>query len=138
MDRKMRKFILLKIDGLVNVILGIFLMLFPRDLAKILGIPVPQSTFYPNILGGVLFGIGLALFLERFRGLFRLTGLGIGGAICINICGAAVLLAWLLSGNLNIPLRGYIILSSLCLLVFAIGIIEVFFEISRKQNDHEK
>jgi hypothetical protein len=137
MGGKMKKSILLKIDGLVNVVLGVFLMSFPSNLAKMLGIPIPQCTFYPNILGAVLFGVGLALFFERYRGVFGSTGLGIGGAICINVCGAAMLLTWVLGGKLDIPLRGYIILSLVCLLILVISIFEVFFVFTRKQNDHK-
>ena len=52
---------LIKADAAINLILGILLMAFPAKLVKVLGIPMADLSFYPAILGGVLFGIGLTL-----------------------------------------------------------------------------
>jgi len=62
--------LLLVIDGGVNLALGFLLALFPRGFAEAVGIPIPSIPFYPIILGGVLIGIGLALFLQCFLGPF--------------------------------------------------------------------
>jgi len=118
--------ILLMIDAIVNLVLGIFLILFPLGMAKILGIPQANINFYPTILGGVIFGIGLALLVERYGFEHNIRGLGLGGAIVINLCGAGVLLVWLLSTPLDIPLRGYIILWSIAVIVLLAGIAEIF------------
>ena len=116
--------ILLSIDGYINVILGILLLLFPFGIADFLGVPKSNTNFYPTILGGVIFGIGIALFIERY-GKNNLSGLGLGGAIAINLCGALVLLVWLLIKPFNLPLRGQIILWAIALIVLIIGIIEL-------------
>lgn len=122
----MRLTTLLKIDAAINLILGILLLAFPLKLVKALGVPMAEPSFYPSILGGVLFGIGLALLIECYRQSNGLIGLGLGGAIAINLCGGFVLAIWLLSGSLNLPLRGQIFLWSLVLLLVGISLIECF------------
>jgi len=119
---------LLTIDAIINLILGVALVFFPIDLAKLLDIPIPESPFYPSILGAVLFGIGLALLVERFRNIFKMNGLGIGGAIAINICGAGVLVIWLLSNSLNITLLGFVVLWIVALVVLGIGVLELIYQ----------
>ena len=47
----------LSIDSVINLLLGAFLVVFPRDLVSFLGIPQPGSGFYPGILGAVLIEI---------------------------------------------------------------------------------
>jgi len=123
MKPKHRAFLL--IDGFVNLILGILLLLFPLGVAEILGIPQPPSNFYPTILGGVILGIGIALLLEAYGQPRRIRGLGLGGAIVINICGASILALWLVFEPLNLPLRGLIILWVVAVVVLGIGILEV-------------
>ena len=115
---------LLLADAAVNLVLGGLLLVFTRDIVRFLGIPPTPIRFYPNILGGVLFGIGLALLIEYFRRPGGLVGLGLGGAIAINLCGAAVLAAWLLFGHLEISLRGRIVLWVLTLLLVLISTAE--------------
>ena len=76
----------------INVFLGLLLILFPFGIAESFGVPIPISNFYPTILGGVIFGIGIALYIERYGYKSGIRGLGLGGAIAINICGGLVLL----------------------------------------------
>ncbi|MGD9181813.1 MAG: hypothetical protein PVG15_10085 [Desulfobacterales bacterium] len=122
----MRHTTLLKADAAINFILGILLLVFPSKLVKALGVPMADSSFYPSILGGVLLGIGLALLIESYRQSNRLIGLGLGGAIAINLCGGFVLAIWLLYGSLNLPLRGQIFLWALVLLLVGLSSIEGF------------
>ena len=81
-------------------------MFFPARLMVAFELPNVETFFYVNIFGAVLFGIGIALLLEHFAGKKGITGLGIGGAIAINLCGGGTLVYWLLFGNLDLPLRG--------------------------------
>ena len=81
-------------------------MVFPRDIVSFLGIPQPGSAFYPSILGAVLFGIGIALWMERGADRASGRGLRLGGAVVINLCAALVLAAWLLFGSLSLSARG--------------------------------
>jgi hypothetical protein len=85
-------------------------------------------------LGGVLFGIGIALLLERFSDQFHVRGLGIAGAIAINLFGSGALIAWLLFGNLTLSSNGNIFLWSLALIVLGVAIIEIF-SMSWKESD---
>jgi hypothetical protein len=116
---------LLIIDAGINLILGGLLLLYPTGIAVWLGVPQVETSFYPVILGGVLFGIGLALLLEAVGDKHSARGLGIGGAIVINFCGAGVLAAYLTAGALDIPLRGQILLWSITILVLTTGVIEL-------------
>jgi hypothetical protein len=123
MERKHK--VLLVIDGIINLILGLLLLLFPLGIAQILGVPESDINFYPSILGAVIFGIGIALIIEVYGEPNGIRGLGLGGAIAINLCGAGVLLVWLLLKRFEIPLRGQIILWSIALIVLLVGIIEL-------------
>jgi hypothetical protein len=128
----MKRTFLLKADAAVNLILGILLMAFPAGLVKTLGIPIEVPAFFATILGGVLFGIGLALLMECYWKSGRFSGLGLGGAIAINLCGGGVLAIWLLSGALSLPLRGQILLWFLVLLLIGLSLLEGF---SHRRND---
>jgi len=119
----MRASVLLTFDAVINLTLGLLLMAFPATLVEALGVPEAASFFYPNILGAVLFGIGIALWLGR-RG--SPNGLGLGGAVSINLCGGAMLGLWLLLGNLQIPIRGYMLLWFLVVLLVGLSAIEAF------------
>ena len=125
---------LLLIDGLINLILGIVLLVFPSSLVTYLGVPEAQVAFYPNILGGVLFGIAIALFLESQNNHGSTSGLGLLGAVVINLCGGLVLGAWLIFGELNLPPPGLIFLSGLVILLVGISSIELIIRYSSNQN----
>lgn len=116
---------LLTIDGIINLILGILLLSFPLGIAEVFGVPRSNFDFYPTLLGAVIFGIGIALLIERLGFKKNVRGLGLGGAIAINFCGSLVLMIWLVTSTLNIPVRGYIFLWAIAIIVFLIGIIEL-------------
>jgi hypothetical protein len=123
MEQKHRT--LLIIDGIINLVLGVLLLLVPFGMASFLGVPEPVSCLYPCVLGAVLFGIGIALLLEVWRGAEGIRGLGMGGAIVINLCGAGTLLAWLLMSPSGLPLRGQILLWSIAVVVLLVGVVEL-------------
>jgi hypothetical protein len=117
--------ILLTIDAIVNFVIGILLLLIPLGTAEILGVPRSNLDFYPTILGAVIFGIGVALLIERYGYAHNIRGLGLGGAIAINFCAATVLLLWLVLGSPNLPVRGYVLLWAIVIVVFGLGIAEL-------------
>ena len=120
----MNESLLLTVDGIINLLLGILLISFPEWVVKYLGIPA-APRFYPMILGGVLLGISIALFLERgFLGR-RGSGLGVDGAIAINLCGGFVLASLLAIGDLELPLRGTVFLWGLVALLLGISAVEI-------------
>ena len=116
---------LLVLDALANLLLGGVLLLAPAGALDWLGLPPADHLFYPVLLGAVLFGIGLALLLERYGGRAGLRGLGLDGAIAINLCGGGALLAWLLAARPALPLRGQVLLWLTAALVVGIGLVEL-------------
>ena len=117
--------VLLWVDAAINLLLGILLLAFSRPLIHLVGVPHTDVKFYPTILGAVLFGIGLALVIEALKRPHGLSGLGLGGAVAINLCGGGVLLLWLISGVLDLPLRGSVFLWTLAIILVGISIIEL-------------
>ena len=117
----MRSTALLTVDAIINLALGALLAVFPSGLVSALGIPDADVAFYPSILGAVLFGIGVALLIER-RGS---AGLGLAGAISINLSGGFVLAAWLASGSLSLPVRAQLLLWGLVVVLFGISGLEL-------------
>ena len=122
---------LLLADALINLLLGALLLFYPQWLVEALGMPVVATSFFPNVLGGVLFGIGLAL-LIAYRG--GTQGLGLDGAIAINLCGAGVVVGWLVIAPDAIPPRGKITLWIIALVVIAIGLVELQHRVASKTD----
>ena len=122
---------LLLADALVNLLLGALLLFYPQWLVEALGMPVVATTFFPNVLGGVLFGIGLALFIA-YRG--GAQGLGLDGAIAINLCGAGVVVGWLVIAPHAIPPRGKITLWIIAVVVIGIGLVELQHRVASKTD----
>ena len=120
----MNESLLLTVDGTINLILGILLISFPEWLVKFLGIPT-APRFYPMILGGVLLGISIALFLERGILGRRGAGLGLDGAAAINLCGGFVLAGLLTFGDVVLPLRGKVFLWALAVLLLGVSAVEI-------------
>jgi len=129
MQFKMNKAtITLIIDAIINYALGILCILYPF-VAETVGVPIVENSFYPTILGAVLFGIGIALTVECYRKQKGMVGLGLGGAVAINLSGGFVLILWLIFGDLIIPLRGYLFLLSLAVILVGISLIELFIHL---------
>ena len=114
---------LLLVDASINLVLGVLLITFPGWLVSFLGIPDAVPGFYAGILGGVLFGIGIALLIQFFQ---DAGGLGLTGAVSINLCGGIVLAGWLIFGNLHLPLRGQVFLWALVILLVGLSSFEFF------------
>ncbi len=127
--------LLIIIDCIINLFLGIVLLAYSDFVIRIFGLPETEQVFYPNILGAVLFGIGIALIIE-YRRVNGFIGLGLGGAIAINMIGGIVLLIWLIWGNLNIPVQGTIILWILDFLLVGISSFELHAYL--KENRHSR
>lgn len=124
----------LLIDAVINLILAILLLSFSPGIADYFGVPSAHINFYPNILGAVFLGITIALVIEAYRNPEnnKTVGVGLIGAICINLCGGFVLLLWLLTGNLVLPSRGKLFLWTLDILLLLISIVELI-NIRRKR-----
>lgn len=117
--------LLIIIDSIINLSLGVVLLAYSERIVKLFGLPMTEQYFYPNILGAILFGIGIALYVE-YRRKEDFIGLGLGGAISINMMGGIVLFAWLIFGNLHTPIHGKIILWVLDVILVGISTLELF------------
>jgi hypothetical protein len=135
MIQQMNKRITLLIDAFINLILGVLLLAFSPKISNFIGVPFSDNYFYPNILGAVLLGISIALVIEAYRkNPNGFKGLGLFGAISINICGGIVLLLWLLFGELDIPIKGVIFLWTLVFILLVISSIELFINIKENKR----
>jgi len=123
---------LLRVDGVINLVLGLLLMAFPSSLVETLGVPPTDDRFYPTVLGAVLFGIGIALLLEAGRLPGGIIGLGLGGAVAINLMTACVFIFWLGWGDLVIPTRGQVLLGVLSAALVAISTFELWVRWNRR------
>ena len=119
---------ILIIDAVINLILGLLLITIPQKAIQFLGAPAAEQLFYPSILGAVLIGIGIALLVECVRKPEGLVGLGLGGAVAINLCAGFALALWLVFGSLNIPLKGQIFLWLLVGVLILISLLELTIE----------
>ncbi len=131
---KIKESTLIGTDAAIHLLFGICLLFSPDLLVNAVGVPEPGTAFYASILGAILSGIGLALIAERFRQIFGVPGLGLGGAICINICAGGIILAWLLRGGLPIPVHGYVLLSLIAILLLGIGAAEFWVLLSTHRD----
>jgi hypothetical protein len=79
---------LLWLETLLKFVPGLLLALAPLTTLRVLGLPRPETGFWPRLCEALLIGIAGALFLE---GTSRGHGLSLAGCIVINLCGATVL-----------------------------------------------
>ena len=122
----MNKRSILLVDAVINFVLAFLLGIFPEDVISLLGLPVVSNPFYASILGGVFFGIGIALLLNRSAKYRSSDGLGLRGAIAINLSGGAVLALWLIFGSLDVPIHGKVIMWALVMILFVLSAVELF------------
>ena len=121
----MKSSTLLLLDAAINLAVGILLVTFSKFVVDLLGVPDANVAFYPSILGAVLIGIGVALVIEYFRRPAWPAGLGLYGAVAINLCGAFFLAGWLLVGRLDIPMRGLVFLWTVTAILIVTSLAEL-------------
>jgi hypothetical protein len=121
----MNKRNILLIDAIINFFLAFLLGIFPREVISFLGLPVVSKPFYASILGGVFLGIGIALLIGRSAKVNNPDGLGLRGAIAINLSGGSVLALWLMFGSLDVPTHGRFIMWALVVILYVISIVEL-------------
>jgi hypothetical protein len=127
----MRVSALFMLDAAINLVVGALLLVFPAPLVTALAVPASESAFYASLLGAVLLGIAIALSLQRFR---AADGLGLMGALSINLSGGFVLAGWLLLGHLKLAWRGQVLLWALVLILIGISTIELVVHASGRRT----
>ena len=86
-------------------------------------------------MGAVFLGITIALLIDvTGKKNYENKGLGLPGAICINLCGGTVLALWLVFGNLELPAKGFIILWLLVIILIIVSVIELIHFGNSKEN----
>jgi len=135
---------LLAIDAFVNFTLGLTFIFYPQLIVTLIGVEISALSTVINILkatiaifGGVLTGIGIALLLESLHRPKGLVGLGLGGAVVINLCGGIILSGWLIFGNLVIPKLMLVLLWILLAILVVLSVIEIYIHV-QKQKIHVK
>jgi hypothetical protein len=98
----------LTIEALLRGALALVLILAPKSMIAALGLPRTEATFWPRLLGAVFAGMAAAAYIE---GHFKVqSGLGLGGAVAVNITTAFAILTGLVVGGLDVPRRGRLLL----------------------------
>ena len=96
--------LLLLAHALLFLAMGAILAALPAGTITALGLPASQPGFYRRLLGTTLIGIGLALMMNALPG--GLSGLGLDGAIAVNLLVAVALAFLLLTGARKTPAQG--------------------------------
>ncbi len=108
---------ILWINTLLAVISGVALVVVPKPIASLLGLPHVDQRFYPRMLGITLLALACAIFTEGYGR----NGLGIEGMAVINLVSGGALIVLLLFGGLVLAKRGRWLLRGLALTWLALG-----------------
>lgn len=79
---------LLWLETLLKGGIGLLMILLPLTMAKIAGLPHTGTAFWPRLFGASLIGIAAAFAVNGYAHLnpqLAQSGLGLGGAIAINL-----------------------------------------------------
>ena len=126
---------ILFIDAIINFVLGVLLLIFSPAIASWLGVPLSSTSFYPNILGAIFIGITIALLIDvKGKKDNGNMGLGLLGAISINLCGGTILALWLILGDLELPVRGLIILWTIVIILIIVSVTELIHIVHSEKN----
>jgi hypothetical protein len=96
------------IEVLLKGTVGLLLCILPVTTARLIGLPIAASGFWPRLLGAVLVGIATALFIEGRGGGPR--GLGMAGVMIINLAAVAMLVTLLILDRAASTMRGRLVL----------------------------
>ena len=113
---------LLWIETLLKLVPGLLLALAPLTTLRVLGLPRPDTGFWPRLTGALLVGIAGALFIE---GTQSGHGLGLAGAIIINLCGATVLATLLVLDRGPASTRGRAVVWALTCTLVILSVFEI-------------
>jgi hypothetical protein len=116
---------LLWLETLLKLSGGLFLLLFPLTVIKVLGLPPAGSRLWPRLLGAMLVALAAASFIEG-AGLST-RGLGVAGSLAVNLAAAAVLAAHLMTGDGARTRRESVLLWSLTLILIVLVSFEIAF-----------
>ena len=113
---------LLWLETLLKLVPGLLLALAPLTTLRILGLPRPDTGFWPRLTGALLVGIAGALVIE---GTHSGHGLGLAGAIVINLSGASVLATLLVLERGPTSTRGRSVVWALTCTLVILSVFEI-------------
>jgi hypothetical protein len=114
---------LLTIEILLKFAGGLVLVLAPLSTIKLLGLPRTESGFWPRLLGAVLIGMAIALYLEG-RGPGS-QGVGLLGCVIVNFSAVSIL-GGLLALEAGPPsARGRAVMWGVVVLLVALSVLEI-------------
>lgn len=114
----------IRINAGFDALIGVLFLAAPLEgLYAFLGLPRAEPALYGQLLGGLLVGYGyLQLLSTEWDSLVMRQVAGITAAV--NLVGAGLIVAWVLSGTLIIGVQGVIILLVAAVLLTAFAIAE--------------
>jgi hypothetical protein len=114
---------LLWIETLLKLTGGLVLAIAPMSAVKLFGLPQTGTSFWPRLLGAVLIGLAGAMYLEA-----RVPsshGLGLAGCAVVNLTGAAMMAALLVTDTGPPSVRGRGLLWLLVILLAVLSTLEL-------------
>lgn len=114
---------LLWLETLLKLAGGLVLIIAPNAAARVLGLPSARPSLWPRLLGAVLIGLAAATYIEG--ALPGSRGLGLGGAIAINLASAAMIFSLVVLNRGVETGRGRVALSLLAGLLVLLSLFEI-------------
>lgn len=114
---------LLWIETLVKLAPGLALLLAPGWTARALGLPRDPTGFWPRLLGGTLVGLAAGFVLEGWIG--NVHGIGLAGALAVNLAAAGTIAGLLILGKAAPSRRGRILLWLAVALLVLLALLEL-------------
>jgi hypothetical protein len=102
---------------------GLALLVMPKAVTRVLGLPPFGSPFWPRALGSVLLGAAIAILLGAW--LARSNGLGLAGAATINVAAAVLIISELTVGAPGLARRGRWFLWLLVAVLLGVSLVEI-------------
>jgi hypothetical protein len=114
---------LLWIETLLKLAAGLLLVLAPLAAIKLLGLPRTETGFWPRLLGAVLLGLAVAVFIEgRAPGS---QGLGLAGCVIVNFSAVSMLAGSLALERGPASARGRAVVWAFVVLLVCLSVLEI-------------
>lgn len=114
---------LLWLETVLKLAGGLGLVMAPNVVAHLLGLPSARPSLWPRLLGAVLLGLAVASYIEG--ALPGSRGLGLGGAIAINLASAALIFSLIVLNRGVATGRGRFALAVLAALLVLLSLFEI-------------
>lgn len=114
---------LLWLETLLKLAGGVVLIIGPNAASRVFGLPTARPSLWPRLLGAVLLGLAAATYIEG--ALPGSRGLGLGGAIAVNLASAAMIFSLVVLNRGVETGRGRVALSLLAGLLVLLSLFEI-------------